>query len=76
MPILFRDFYTCEKCKKEFEWVKFELDRQDGRASSYYVQKIPNEPKAYVLNQDGNNYELSVVCPFCDFENIFTYEDK
>ena len=52
MPILFRDFYTCEKCKKEFEWVKFELDRQDGRASSYYVQKIPNEPKAYVLNQD------------------------
>ena len=72
MPILFRENCTCKKCKKEFKWVRFDLIR----TSSYEVQTIPNEPKACVINQDGNSYELSVVCPFCDFENIFNYEDK
>ena len=76
MPIIFKSKHICDKCGKEFEWVNFEFVRSKLSSGYFKVEKIPNEPKPYLIERlEQNNYKVYINCPFCGYYNIFIYVD-
>ena len=71
MPISDTGTQTCEKCKNQFEWILFELLRQN-LSSNIAVETIPDGTKVHkVINLPDGSYQYYVNCPYCGFDNIF-----
>lgn len=76
MPILFKSVKQCDNCKKDFEWIGFELERQ-SLSGQIHVEKIPNELKAHSIKRtDNGTFKVAVNCPYCDYDNIFDFENN
>jgi len=75
MPIKFTGKHICEKCKKEFEWNYFELQRQKDKFDMPIVEEIPRKILVhnFYKNNEGN-YSVEVNCPFCDYDNQFSFD--
>lgn len=74
MPILHEGVYVCARCKKEFEWVHFESERQPMSRSVYTVESIPLGRMVYHFstNEDGS-HNVKMNCPHCQHDNHFVY---
>ena len=71
MPILHRGVHRCFHCKKSFNWVHFEFDRQKLK-NNMTIESIPSDPKTYrfaVL--ENGKYEVGINCPHCFEDNRF-----
>lgn len=78
MPIIFTDNHTCEKCGKAFEWNYFELIRQNINSPQFVVESMPLEKTiVHICHQrDIGVYDIEVNCPFCNFDNHFSFNAK
>ena len=75
MPIRFKGYDECEKCKRYFTWVHFEWIKNNLDAPIFRVEKLPEKPWARQVNiVDNNRTEYIVECPHCGFINIFIYD--
>ena len=76
MPVLFEGKHVCEKCHKAFDWVYFETTRSSMRSNYHTVEKIPNEPKARIIETiNENTRNVFINCPHCGFDNQFLNKD-
>ena len=77
MPIIFRGIHKCEYCKKEYEWVNFELIRNKLSSRHFIVESIPSEPKArYVELIENGKYRVEINCPHCGKCNLFEHQEE
>lgn len=78
MPIIFTGSHICDKCKKAFKWNYFEIPRQKISSQQLMVETIPpNITLVHFCKKNGNGvYKIGVNCPYCDFDNIFTFSES
>lgn len=76
MPIKFTGDLVCEKCGEDFEWNYFELIRQNIHSPQFTVECIPCRKTLVHSCQEKSCdiYDVEVNCPFCGFDNHFTYK--
>ena len=78
MPIIFTDNHVCEKCGKIFEWNYFKIIRQNIDSPHSEVETMPcGKNLAHSCqNKSDDIYNIEVNCPYCDFDNYFTFNAK
>ena len=73
--------YICEKCGKEFEWVKLETHRDklsSGIGTIFtYPELEKHQAHTHCYNISDSKKQISVNCPYCYYDNLFyvTEED-
>jgi hypothetical protein len=77
MPILFEGYNECRRCGKAFEWVHYEMIRNNLRSGRFQVERLPSKPQACNVRCVGDNHtEYTVICPRCGCKNSYTYERR
>ena len=77
MPIKFTNNHVCEKCHKSFEWNYFETKRCKLNSDEAVVEIVPNVTMAHSFFKNSETgYEVEVNCPYCFYDNHFTYNEN
>lgn len=68
MPIYFEGKNECRRCGKVFEWVHYEMIRNNLRSGRFQVERLPRKPQACNVRCVGDNHtEYSLrLCVSCD----------
>ena len=76
MPIISDGYCVCEKCKKKFPWIHFEISSNRMDAGAFIVETPPQGKNLVRCDVVGNKMHYSINCPHCDYENRFYEKDQ
>lgn len=82
MSVIFTATHTCERieCQREYKWNCFEQTRRrTNDLTPNDIESLPAKDRATAHlceKKDDGTYYVEVNCPYCDFDNHFTYNSN